>query len=176
MFAKSNILRKLAGGYRQSLGQSGTIVSEIAESPRLFAQTFAALSHTDPIVRMRAADVIEKASREHPELLRPYKRAVLREVALIEQQEVRWHVAQMLPRLTLTAKELDTAVSILFDYLEDKSSIVRTMAMQTLADFAVEDAQLRKRIVPIIEYLTREGTAAMRARGRKLLRQLAGSK
>jgi hypothetical protein len=60
-------------------------------------------------------------------------------------------------------------MSILFDYLEDKSSIVKTFAMQALFDFAQTDSRLRKRVLPILEFLTSNGAAAMRARGRKLL-------
>lgn len=45
----------------------------------------------------------------------------------------------MLPRLRLTPKEQNEAVAILFDYLEDKNSIVKAFAMQSLADFARQD-------------------------------------
>ena len=169
----TGLLRKLRGGDLRSLGRSGEIVPRIAKDPRLFAQAFNALFSSDPVVRSRAADALEKATHERPALLNPHKSALLNKIALIEQQEVRWHVAQMLPRLHLTAKERDSAIAILFEYLEDKSSIVRTMAMQALADFALRDKRLRKRVVPILEFLTKEGTPAMRARGRRLLRQLS---
>jgi HEAT repeat protein len=169
---KTDVLSRLRGGNRRSLGRSGEIALKIANDPELLAQVFEGLLSVDPVLRMRAADAIEKATRKHPELLKPYKRRLLREIALIDQQEVRWHVAQILPRLQMTAKERQHAVSILLDYLEDKSSIVRTFAMQGLADFAMEDAQLRARVAPLIEFLTSKGTAAMRARGRKLLVQL----
>lgn len=169
---ESDILSKLRGGDRRSLGRSGEIIGDITEDPKLFAAAFQALLDPDPVVRMRAADAVEKASRERPELLKPHKLALLKRVAAIDQQEVRWHVAQMLPRLQLSAKERDYAVSILFDYLEDESSIVRTLSMQALADFAMKDSRLRARVAPMIEFLTNEGTAAMRARGRKLLKAL----
>jgi hypothetical protein len=170
--ATTDILIKLSGGDRRSLGRSGEIVRDIAEDPKLFAAAFAALLDSDPVASMRAADAVEKATRGHPELLKPFKRALLTKVAARDQQEVRWHVAQMLPRLQLTAKERDHAVSILFEYLEDKSAIVRVFAMQGLSDFAMQDTKLRARVVPLLEFLTAEGTAAMRARGRKLLKAL----
>jgi hypothetical protein len=121
---------------------------------------------------MRAADAVEKASAINPNLLHPHKRTILKKIAGIPQQEVRWHVAQILPRLKVTPKERDHAVAILFDYLDDKSSIVKTFAMQALADFALNDSNLRKRVIPVLEFLTANGTAAMRARGRKLLARL----
>jgi HEAT repeat protein len=168
----TNIVDKLRGGDRRSIGRSNEIAQQIAKSPKLFAEVFAAILDADPLVRMRAADAIEKASAVYPALLQPHKRIILNKIAVIPQQEVRWHVAQMLPRLKLTPKERDHAGSILFDYLEDKSSIVKTSSMQALSDFAQTDSRLRKRILPILEFLTTNGTAAMRARGRKLLPRL----
>lgn len=165
----SDVLDKLRGGDRRSIGRSDEISRAIITDCERFSQSVQAMMHRDPIIRMRAADAVEKATRKHPELLQPYKRKILRQVASIDQAEVRWHVAQMLPRLLLTAKEQDHAVSILFDYLDSKSSILRTFAMQALTDLALRDVRLRSRVSPLIEFLAGTGSAAMRSRGRKLL-------
>jgi len=165
----TNIVNKLRGGDRRSIGRSDEVAEEISADPKLFAQVLAAMLDTNPVVRMRAADAIEKASVLNPKLLQPHKHTILKKIAAIEQQEVRWHIAQILPRLQLAPKERDHAVAILFDYLQDKSSIVKTFAMQALADLAQSDSRLQKRIVPMLEFLAANGTAAMRARGRKLL-------
>jgi hypothetical protein len=167
-----NVVEKLRGGGRLSIGRSNEVAKEISGDRKRFAQVFGAMMDEDSVVRMRAADAIEKASAVKPELLQPFARQMLHEVAAVEQQEVRWHTAQMLARLRLTPKERDLAVAILIEYLEDKSSIVRTFAMQGLADFAVQDERLRVRVIPILEQLTNTGSAAMRARGRKLLKTL----
>ena len=53
-----------------------------------------------------------------------------------EEQEVRWHLAAMIPRPTLNIKERQLATSLLNSYLEGRSSIVRTFALQGLADLA----------------------------------------
>lgn len=166
-------VRKLRGGDRRSIGRSNEVALQISADKKLFAQVFAELLADDPIIRMRAADAVEKASSRDHQLLQPYKREILKSIAAIPQQEVRWHVAQMIPRLQMSRAERDHAVSILFDYLEDKSSIVRTFAMQALADLAQSDPRLRNRLKPVLEFLTSTGTPAMRARGRKLLKMLA---
>jgi len=168
----NDLVRKLGGGDRRSIGRADEIAREVSSNPKLLLQVFEALWSADPIVWMLAADLLVKASREHPELLQPFKRKILKNVAAIDQQEVRWHVALMLPRLKLTAREKHWAVSILLDYLESKSSIVRTFAMQGLADLAIDDARFRLRMIPLFESLTANGSAAMRARGRKLLARL----
>ena len=57
-------------------------------------------------------------------------------------------------------------------YLEDRSSIVKTFALQGLADLAQDDLGLRPRVLEILREATRTGTAAMKARSRKLLTRL----
>lgn len=167
-----DILDKLRGGDRRQIGRSEEVARDIANEPKLFSRVFNGMMHDDPLVRMRAADAVEKVTREHPQLLEPFKRKLLMQVSALEQQEVRWHVAQMLPRLRLTAKERDVAVTILFEYLNDRSSIVKTFSMHALADFAEQSPRLRKQMVPLLEGLTLTGTPAMQSRGRKLLAKL----
>jgi hypothetical protein len=165
----TNVLSMLRGGDRRSIGCSNRIARDISGNPKLFARVFAAMLSIDPVIRMRAADAVEKATRNHPELLQPHKRAVLQNMSSINQQEVRWHVAQLLPRLELTPQQRNRAVSILLNYLKDQSSIVRTCAMRALADLALAHPPLRLRVLLLLESLTNTGTPAMRSRGRKLV-------
>lgn len=166
------ILKKLAGGDRRSLGRANEVVEGVLARPPDFRVLFQGLSLVDAVVRMRAADAMEKVTRKRPELLLPYAKKLLSIAAGEEQIEVRWHMALMLPRLRLSRGERDAAVDILHDYLKDSSSIVKTFAMQGLADFALRDSGLLRRVLPMIEELTQIGTPAMRARGRKLLTAL----
>ena len=170
--AMKDILRKLKGGDRRSIGKSGETVKDISKDPALFADLVAGLFDSDPVVRMRTADAAEKITRKRPDLLQPWKRPLLEQISALEEKEVRWHVAQMIPRLNLTFTEKGDAVRILMGYLSDKSSIVKTFSMQALADLAERDERLRAQVRPLIERLTQTGTPAMRSRGRKLLRHL----
>ena len=167
-----NLRSNLTGGDLRSLGKSDQAVEAVARNPTRFAELFGNLFDSDRRVRMRAADAVEKVTRDRPGLLHLWKRALLEQISALEEKEVRWHVAQMLPRLKLTAAEESAAVRILIGYLDDESSIVKTCAMQALADFAAADRRLRSEIVPLIEQLTVTGTPAMRARGRKLMKRL----
>jgi len=129
--------------------------------------------HDDPIIRMRAADAVEKATKKCPELLWPYKRKLLGEIAAIEQPEVRWHLSLMLPRLSLNDAERQQVLVILDDHLRDHSKIVRVNAMQALADLALQYEEMRPAVIQRLEYLTETGSPAMKARGKKLLKSLA---
>ncbi|MBM2840164.1 MAG: hypothetical protein HW412_692 [Bacteroidetes bacterium] len=169
---KSDLLKKLSGGDRRSIGKSEEVVSEVLADARLFGALFDCILVDDPLVRMRAADAVEKITLLRPDFLKPCKSKLITRVAKIDQQEVRWHVAQLVSRLELNRSERKTVHDFLQRYLDDKSSIVRTFAMQALADIARQDAGLKRGIVKQLERLTKEGTPAMRSRGRKLLARL----
>ena len=167
------ILKKLAGTDRRSIGRSDEVVAEVLADPRLFDAVFEGMLADDRVLRMRAADAVEKITARHPEYLHPYKSRLIRQVARIDQQEVRWHMAQMFSRLDLTRAERRRVVDLLAEYLKDESKIVKTFSMQALADIAEKDADLRPSIVTQLQELTRTGSPAMQSRGRKLLARLA---
>lgn len=121
---------------------------------------------------MRAADAAEKITVTQPELLKSHKQELLGLLDEAEQIELRWHLALMVPRLELSEPERARTAAALQRYLEDRSSIVKTFALQGLADLARQDARLRETAKRILEESLRTGTAAMKARARKLLKEL----
>jgi hypothetical protein len=167
-----NILTLLEGGDRRSIGRADQVAAIVDDDPRLFPKLIAGLWSGDQLVRMRAADAAEKVTRKHRELLHPYKKELLGLMAESHEQEMRWHLAAMVPRLALNAKERQAVISSLSSYLEDRSSIVKTFALQGLADLARDEPGLRSKVIEILREATRNGTAAMKARGRKLLTKL----
>ena len=166
------LLVKLSGADRRSIGRSEAVVADVLAQPELFDVAFEGMLHPNPVIRMRAADAVEKITAQRPDLLRPYKKKLITQIAKVDQPEVRWHAAQMFSRLSLTRKERRTVVGILNTYLNDPSRIVRTFAMQALADIAEQDSELRPAIVKQIETLAHTGSPAMQSRGRKLLTKL----
>ena len=163
----------LRGGDRRSIGRVPQVLNRIKASPRLFDRLVAALSDTDPVVCMRAADALEKASLRDASALQKHKRALLCLAGSTAQQELRWHLAQMLPRLHLRPSERRAAARTLQLYQTDPSSIVRTFALQALADLAQADAALRPLALRSLRRAVRTGTPAMRSRASRLLRALA---
>jgi hypothetical protein len=162
----------LSGGDRRSIGRSNEVVKLVSRTPKRFAELIQCLWSNDPVVRMRAADAAEKASAVRPELLKPYKAELLGLLVEATQIELRWHLAQLIPRLPLTRAERQRASQTLQLYLEDRSSIVRTFALQALADLSRSDAGLGSRVREILEETVVTGTAAMKARARRLLKEL----
>jgi HEAT repeat protein len=164
----------LEGGTLRSIGRSEEAAAEVLANPLLFKHLIRGMQSADPVLRMRASDAAEKVTRHNPILLAPHKKKLLTSIARINQQEVRWHTAQMISRAEWNAKERAALINILEEYLRDRSSIVRTSAMQALADLAVQDKKLKGGIVKKLKELTATGSPAMKARGKKLLETLQG--
>lgn len=170
--SRKNILTLLEGGDRRSIGRADQVAAMVSNDLKLFPALIAGLWSDDLLVRIRSADAAEKITRKHPELLQPFKKELLGLMSETRQQELRWHLAAMVPRLTLNARERQAAIASLNGYLKDRSSIVKTFALQGLADLAQDEPSMRPRVIETLREATRNGTPAMKARSRKLLLQL----
>ncbi len=132
------ILKKLQGGDLRSIGRANEVVGDVLDNSSLFGQLFDGMCSKDPVIRMRAADAVEKVTRSNTDLLVPFKKRLIEEVSQIEQQEVRWHVAQMFPRLDLERDELERVFQLLLEWIKgSKSNIVKVNSMQSLYDIAI---------------------------------------
>jgi hypothetical protein len=169
---RQSIAAMLKGGDRRSIGKANQIGKLILSEPKRFAELLNCLWDEDPIVRMRAADAAEKVTIARPEFLKPYKQELLGLLAEADQIELRWHLALMVPRLELSRPESERAAGAFQRYLKDRSSIVKTFALQGLADLARQDSYLLEPARRALEESLRTGTAAMKARARKLLKEL----
>jgi hypothetical protein len=162
----------LQGGDRRSLGRANEVVTLVLGNPKRFPELVDCIWSDDPVIRMRAVDAAEKITVQRPELLQPVKAELLGLAAESSQPEVRWHLALMLPRLSLNGAEREQLILILKRYLTDRSAIVKTCALQAFADLAQVFPALRPEALSILEHAERTGTAAMKARARKLLLRL----
>jgi len=167
-----SILEKLAGGDRKSTGSSEEVSLEVLERPELIEQLFVGIATEDVILRSRCSHALKYISYKKPELLYPYKRQLLEKMARIDQWEVREQFCILFTKLELTRDEASQAFDIFTANLDYYSSIVKTCAMQGLVDLALVQPSLKSDVKPIVQKLTATGTAAMRARGRKLLKVL----
>jgi hypothetical protein len=111
--ASKDLLVELSGGDRRSIGKSNQVAAVVLSRPDLFSGLLKGMWDEDPLVSMRAADAAEKVSRRRPELLHPFKTELLSLLAEAQSQELRWHLAQMIPRLHLTTEEIGRAAASL---------------------------------------------------------------
>ena len=167
-----DILDKLRGGDLRSTGNADTVAEEIANNPELFKVVFNGLYDDDPVVRMRSADAVEKATKKRHELLAGYSLKIISILKSVDQQEVCWHMAQISPRLDLTKSENEQIIDLLERLLSHKSKIVRVSAMDALASFAERDKAIVDEVKEIIKAQMESGVPSILSRGRKLLQRL----
>lgn len=65
--AMHELLERVAGGDRRSIGRSNEVVAAVLHEPSLFGVLFGGLWKSDPLIRMRAADALEKITVRYQE-------------------------------------------------------------------------------------------------------------
>jgi len=166
----------LAGGDPRSLGRTAEVVDVVLAHPDRLDELFGCLDGPDPVVRMRAADGLEKACRVRPERFTRFVPRLLGEVAAIVQPSVRWHVAQMLGEVPLRPAEAEAARGILRDQLADSTDwIVLTSAMSSLATLAGGDPALRADAVRRVGSFAADPRPAVAKRAARVLAALGAS-
>ena len=171
----TKVLCKLKGGDRRSIGRADEVVTDIQKNQSLFKEVFKGLYSDDNVVRMRSADVVEKISRQNPGLLAGFEKTIIKELSQIEQQEICWHIALLLPRLSYTKTQEKEIFEILKGYLSHKSKIVNVNAMEALAILATKNNTILQDVKQIIKSEVASGSPAIQARGKKLLKRLSSN-
>ncbi|MGA9673430.1 MAG: hypothetical protein WBQ94_29840 [Terracidiphilus sp.] len=159
-----------------ALGRVCALTQRFRAQPQKAAQLIQFLWDNDEGVSSRAADILERISRTScPALDRifsEYKKAFLGLLPEAKPKKLRWNLALMLGRLPLTPSEARRATAVLESWLNDKSSIVKTAALQGIADLTMCDPAMLPGAVDLLRIQGRSGTPAMRARSRILLKRL----
>lgn len=160
----------LAGGDSRSLGRTEEVVAAVLADHALLDPLFDSLLDEDELVRMRAADGLEKVCRERPEWLVPYVDRLLTQVAAVEQDSVRWHVAQILGEVHLSEEQRADAIGLLERFAdEERAGFVVAHALTGLAALAADDPALRPRLLARLRRLTDDDRRSVATRARKLL-------
>ncbi|QCN94404.1 ACT domain-containing protein [Azospirillum argentinense] len=159
------------GGDRRAFGDIPTVAEAVAADPARLPELVACLFDGDAGVRMRAADALERVSRGDARPLDAFAERLLTDAAAIEQAEVRWHLAAVLPRLTLTEEQRGRAVALLEGWFENRASrIVQSAALQAMVDLAADDPELRPVAADMLGRAMRSRIPSLAARAKRILK------
>lgn len=173
-FNKQDILRQLQGGDLRSLALVDQLVVTYPASPELIDLLVELMMGSERLIAMRAADALEKLTRESPALLVTHSDKILTQ--LYNEQlpiEIKWHLAQLLPRLPLTAQARKNLQEILTSWILNRkeSRLVRVHALQGLFELRTskkDDQQL----LQILNQLGDQEVPALVARIKQFKSQL----
>lgn len=164
---------RLSGGTRTSVGAAGEVVQELLDDGRRVAEIYDLFLDDDPVVALRASYAAMKLAEERPDSVVPFAGLLLKNLGNYTQQEVRWHVPQLLAHLRLTDAERKTAYEALMEWAEtDKSKIVGYYSLQTAADYAQSDAELLADFLPRLRRAHAHGAKSIQNRCKKIAKQL----
>ncbi len=163
-----------------AVGRAEEVAARVLAQPRLFRGLLQCLWDDDRGVANRGAHALEQVTRNgEPHAmaqLNAWKSSLLGLLTEVLENKLRWHLALVVPRMTLTTLECARVAQVLESWLEDNSSsIVKTMALQGLHDLTIEHPSLLPAVRDLLRIHSRSGTPAMRARSRILLTKAAKS-
>lgn len=151
-------------------------MAAVTARPERVSELFECLFSGDEIVRMRAADALEKVCRENPDIVAPFGDRLIEEISKINQPSVQWHLAEILRQIPLTNKQRLDAVKLMKRNLAESTDwIVLNQSVETLASFAKDDPTLKQYLVPILESYRSGQYKSLAARARRLLKSLSKS-
>lgn len=133
------LAQHLSGGDLRSTGAADQAARALLQGT-WSAEDFLSLLErsSEPVVRMRAADALEKATRSAPALLSCAAPRLLALLAAPQPKEVRWHLLQMAPRVRWAARQCPAVLLAVEDAFHDKSAIVHACALQALRELACQ--------------------------------------
>ncbi len=168
------IAERLRGGDPRALTNVDTVVELVLAQPKCLPELIAAVvTGGDDIVRMRAADALEKVCRSQPALLQPHVAVLLGDMARIDQPSVQWHVAQMLSEVRLTAAQRAHAARLVRANLDHSGDwIVLNCSLATLAALARQDPALLPPLREHLDRCQRSRYKSLANRARRLLAEL----
>ena len=170
--AKS-IRDQLSGGTRTSVGQAEHVVRKALASVSVRREIYDLFLDDDPVVAMRASYVAMKVAHSEPATTEEFKKLILKNLSNYTQQEVRWHVPQLLVHMKLTPAERRKAYDAVMEWSEtDASKIVAYYGLQAAANFAEVDDALLEDLIPRLRKLNARGAKSVSNRCRKIAKQL----
>jgi hypothetical protein len=163
----------LSGGTRTSVGEADKVIRQLLKNATKLNEIYGLFLDEDPVVAMRASYVAMKVAEQSPQSVNPFTKDVLKNLDLYVQQEVRWHIPQLLVHMELSKAQRKRAYEVVMSWAEtDKSKIVGYYGFQAAADFAELDEQLLQDFIPRIRKANKSGAKSIQNRCKKIAKQL----
>ena len=164
---------KLSGGTRTSIGNADTVIQALLKNPSGLSEVYDLFLDLDPVVAMRSSYIAMRVAEQNPDSVKPFTKDLLKNLESYTQQEVRWHIPQLLAHLDLTKTQKRRAYEVVMDWAEtDKSKIVGYYGFQAAADFAETDEVLLQDFIPRIRAANKTGAKSIQNRCKKIAKQL----
>lgn len=173
---KGGFTHLLLGKDLRTIRQNSIVVQSVQDQ-QTFDELFSLVFHHERPLVMRAVDAVEKLTSKHPEFLKPHKSQLLSVLKSADHKELKWHIAQLIPRVDLSEDELQKVWHTLAYWVQNKneSKIVRVNALQGLFDLSKANPELKAELNNIIADAEHEMIPSLQARIRKIKTTIANN-
>jgi hypothetical protein len=156
------------------IGQNSIVVRAVKDQ-KTFDELFGLVFHHEKPVVVRAIDAVEKATQKHPEYLQPHKQQLLCILKSGDHKELKWHIAQLLPRVELDKDELDYVWHMLTYWClnRNESKTVRVNALQGLFDISQVHSRFEGEFRETLAAMEKELVPSIQARISKIRQKMA---
>jgi hypothetical protein len=157
-------------GRRITTAKRNEMIIERIEGQQSFDQLFALMLHHEKPLAIRAAAAVDTVSSKHPEFLLPHQDQLLKLLTTSDHHEIKWHIVQLLPRITLSPEALLHVWHVLKHWAlnPNEGSNLRLHALQALSDLTQADQKLQIDLNLILSSLKNEHNPSLAKRIKKL--------
>ena len=150
------------------------MVVKMIDSQAEFDILFTCLRSKNRLIVMRAADAIEKITRKRPQYLEKHKVDILQFCSIVQNKELKWHLAQLVTRIMMDNAEFRYVCSILEQWALDpnESKICRVNALQSLFELYSIHRKNPENLIKLMSKLEDEDIPSLNARIRHLKNKL----
>ncbi|HET6992721.1 MAG TPA: hypothetical protein VFJ43_15410 [Bacteroidia bacterium] len=151
------------------------IVDWVGKDKKRFSELVNLFLHDEYRVVQRAAWPLSYIAIEHPELAKPYLGKFIR---LLSQPDlhpaVQRNILRLLQFIDVPGKYLGALTSSCFNLLirSDSPVAIKVFAMSVLKNVTLKEPELKRELKLVVEEMMKEGSAGIKARGRKVLKEL----
>jgi hypothetical protein len=168
----TDILKKLEGGDPRAMGLVYLVAEKVEANPDLLGELFKGAVSPDPLIKLRAAQVIGRVAWNHPGYLTPYHSRLIEVLTNAGPRQYRRNLIMLFPRLMLTEPEKEKVCETLGGFLGDKNVTVTIAAFEAMVELAGNDPVKQVKLLPMLDELARTGSPAVRVRARRAQEKL----
>jgi hypothetical protein len=173
MYDRSRFAKLLTGKDLRRLRNNKKVVDAVHDQ-RGFDELFELIFDQDRSVVMRAVDAVEKITVRDPKYLIPHRAQLLNVFMSADHKELKWHIAQLIPRIDLSKKELRDVSRVLAYWAgdENESRLVRVNSLQGLYDLSLNRPELKENFLTTMKLMEREAIPSIQARIRNIKKMI----
>jgi len=155
---------------RRSIAGSDQVLPFALNDEQIVKELALMLDDENPLVAMRALDLLEKVARVNPDLVQPHRRWVYEFES--DLWEVQLQLARIYPLLKWTPEQEVQVISRLQSLVGHEQLFVKAWALDSLATFSVKHPELRPEVDRLVNEFLASPHGSLKARAREIAKRL----